>query len=153
MTNLSTTPQYTSGNIPTTCTIHVIKGYKDVYMNSSAWSEYNIVEDAVDNKGKCKAPTIEYVNGNIICSSETEGAVCHYTVKIVFDGTDGCITNDSGKIEITAYATANEYENSEEVTETFDYAPASGGSADVNGDGSVDIDDVTSVINVICGGK
>lgn len=138
-----------------TATLHVQKGCAAAYKSKSNWSRFNIIEDAVDpdDKGACAAPVISYSNGKIICTSETEGAICHYTYRYIGEGEGENSGNASTvRIEITAYATAEGYNSSETVTATFDLT---GGSAsdncDVNGDGVVNMEDANIVVNKYLG--
>lgn len=251
--NLSSAPQSNAGSLPTTATVHVLKGCKGVYSASSAWNEYNIVEDAEkffpleivafekekmyvkmgsvfkltpmiepssvpasiydliwissdpsvlyfdqstqrfmamkegtstvtvtaidanenmktaqvtvyvgegidpEESGdpQCDAPIVKYTNGNIICVSATDNAVCHYTYKISGEGEGtetGSSTGTALKIEITAYATAEGYRQSKNTVKTFDYVPTGSGlKGDVNGDGKVTMADANEVVNIYLG--
>ena len=134
-------------------TLHVLKGCAEAYKSKSYWSYFNIVEDAIDPniKGTCAAPVISYSNGKISCTCETEGAVCHYTYKYVGEGNGENNGNVSGQITITAYATAEDYADSDTVTKTFDLTGGTSDNCDVNGDGVVNMEDANIVVNKYLG--
>lgn len=251
--NLNSSPQSDAGSLPTTATVHVLKGCKSTYSTSSAWKRYNIVEDAgtffpletvsfekdkmyvktgsvfkltpmiepsyppasfydliwlssdqsvlyldqntqrfmamkegtvtvtvtaidanenmktaqvtvyvgdgidPEKSGdpQCEAPIVKYTNGNIICISATDNAVCHYTCKIMGESEGEDTGSTAGiplKIEITAYATAEGYGKSKNTVKTFDYVPAGSGlKGDVNGDGKGTMADANEVVNIVLG--
>jgi len=69
---------------------------------------------------KCAAPTIEYNNGKLLVNSDTKGAACVTSIT-----SEDVNTHNGNEIEITAtynisaYAKAEGYENSEIVTATL----------------------------------
>ncbi|MBQ0074283.1 MAG: leucine-rich repeat protein [Prevotella sp.] len=104
---------------------------------------------------QCEAPIVKYTNGNIICISATDDAVCHYTYKISGEG-EGTDTGSSAgtpmKIEITAYATADGYRQSNDTIKNFDYVPSNSSlKCDVNGDGKLNMEDANIVVNTFLG--
>ena len=81
---------------------------------------------------KCEKPTISYENGKLTFASETEGAVCQYSI------TDTDIKAGSGnEVQLTAtynisvYAVKEGYENSETATATLCWIDAALQSEDV----------------------
>ena len=142
------------------CTLHVPSASIENYKSATQWRDFGkIVALGETPLAKtCEKPTIEYTNGKIICKSETVGAVCHYSYTITpttvsGEGTDnGTPKSIGGKIQVTAYATAEGNETSETVTETFDYIPSGSGlKGDVNGDGKVTMQDANEVVNIYLG--
>ena len=103
---------------------------------------------------KCAAPVITFENGEIKCTSETEGAKCSYNYTVTNTSGSG---NDSGKLalklQVTAYASAYDYDQSESVTKTFDIQQGATSclKGDVNGDGKVTIADANDVVNIYLG--
>lgn len=71
LTNLCKVPQTGNGNLPTTCTVHVIRGYKDVYKNSIAWSAYNIVDD-IDTSVKVSSISLSATSLEVKIGDEFE---------------------------------------------------------------------------------
>ena len=75
---------------------------------------------------KCEKPTISYENGKLTFTSETEGAVCQYSI------TDTDIKAGSGNevqlgvtYNISVYATKSGYDNSDVATATLCWIDAS----------------------------
>lgn len=116
-------------------TLYVPIGMKERYMAAEGWKNFfNIQEmDVVDmwdgknepptsdeTKEKCEKPTIRYSNGKLLFESATKGAICQSTI------TDSDISSYSGNeiqlgvtYNISVYATATGYENSEVSTATL----------------------------------
>lgn len=115
--------------------LYVPTGTKEKYMAAEGWKNFfNIQEMDVadmwdgksepptndDTKEKCEKPTIHYSNGKLLFESATESAVCQSTI------TDSDITSYSGNevqlgvtYNISVYATAAGYENSDVATATL----------------------------------
>jgi hypothetical protein len=116
-------------------TLYIPIGTKDRYFEVEGWKNFfNIqemdVNDMWDGKGepstgdetkeKCEKPIIRYTNGKLLFDSATEGAICQSTI------TDSDITSFSGNeiqlgvtYNISVYATALGYQNSEVATATL----------------------------------
>lgn len=84
------------------------------------WDGKNDIPTSDEPKEKCAKPTIRYYNGKLLFESSTEGAICQSTI------TDSDITSYSGNevnlgvtYNISVYATATGYENSEVATATL----------------------------------
>lgn len=74
--------------------------------------------------GKCATPSINYVDGKVSLTSETEGAKVITTVANGDDETFEVLDFDLiPTYTITAYATKSKYENSDEVTLTICWVP------------------------------
>ena len=115
--------------------LYVPTGAKEKYMAAEGWKNFFIIEEMNvsdmwggngepptdnENKGKCEKPTIRYTNGKLLFDSATEGAICQSTI------TDSDITSYSGNeiqlgvtYNISVYATALGYQNSEVATATL----------------------------------
>ena len=116
-----------NSSIPTTCILYVPKAYlqdyKDALGNKYPYI-YASKDDGDQGEDKpvtaCTTPTITYSDGELQFASATEGAQYHYTI------TDADIKNDAfsedGKVQltaaynITAYATADGYKQSDKAT-------------------------------------
>ena len=110
-----------------TCKLIVPQGYVPVYQAADQWKDFFYISegDGGDNPPtpetqKCEKPTISYENGKLTFTSETEGAVCQYSI------TDTDIKAGSGNevqlgvtYNISVFATKLGYENSETATATL----------------------------------
>ena len=106
-------------------TLYVPKGTIDKYKATDGWKDFVFIEEgtgggATPTTQKCEKPTISYENGKLTFASETEGAVCQYSI------TDTDIKAGSGNevqlgvtYNISVYAAKAGYENSETATATL----------------------------------
>ena len=123
-------------------------------MAANYWKEFkNIVEMENGIPMKCEKPTITFLaNGKVKVECATEGATCvtNITASNAEPLTDGEISLNTPLTvyTVTAYATAEGYEDSEVATATFRYEKTEG---DMNGDGVVNISDVVKLVNMILG--
>ena len=135
-------------------TLYVPESSVDSY-KASAWSQFgNIVGITGGNEGeRCEKPTITLLaNGKIKVQSATEGATC---VTNISASTANPLTDEEISLStplivytVTAYATAEGYDDSEVATATFRFE---GNKGDVDGDGKIDISDLTQLVNIILG--
>ncbi|UKK48490.1 leucine-rich repeat domain-containing protein [Prevotella sp. E9-3] len=100
---------------------------KKVYYEDTPWwlnfaniEEYDYGTDTSDDLPTCQTPTISYLNGVLTFNSDTEGAVCQYSI------TDEDIKSGSGnEVQLSAtytinvFASKEGYENSETATATL----------------------------------
>ena len=106
-------------------TLYVPKGTIDKYKATVGWKDFLFIEEGTGGGDtpttqKCEKPTISYENGKLTFTSETEGAVCQYSI------TDTDIKAGSGNevqlgvtYTISVYAAKAGYENSETATATL----------------------------------
>ena len=106
-------------------TLYVPKGTIDKYKATYGWKDFLFIEEGTvggdtPTTQKCEKPTISYENGKLTFTSETEGAVCQYSI------TDTDIKAGSGNevqlgvtYNISVYAAKAGYENSETATATL----------------------------------
>ena len=106
-------------------TLFVPKGTIDKYKATDGWKDFVFIEEGTGGGDtpttqKCEKPTISYENGKLTFTSETEGAVCQYSI------TDTDIKAGSGNevqlgvtYDISVYAAKAGYENSETATATL----------------------------------
>ena len=128
-----------SQNTFNNATLYVPKGTIDKYKATDGWKDFLFIEEGTGGGDtpttqKCEKPTISYENGKLTFASETEGAVCQYSI------TDTDIKVGSGnEVQLTAtynisvYAAKSGYENSETATATLcwiDQKPATEGITD-----------------------
>ena len=127
-----------SQNTFNNATLYVPKGTIDKYKATVGWKDFLFIEEGTGGGDtpttqKCEKPTISYENGKLTFTSETEGAVCQYSI------TDTDIKAGSGNevqlgvtynYNISVYAAKAGYENSETATATLcwiDAAPKTEG--------------------------
>jgi len=121
-----------SQNTFNNATLYVPKGTIDKYKATYGWKDFLFIEEGEGPGGdtpttqKCEKPTISYENGKLTFTSETEGAVCQYSI------TNTDIKAGSGNevqltvtYNISVYATKLGYENSETATATLCWIDAS----------------------------
>lgn len=128
-------------------TLHLMEG-SYVYAKAKGWGGFvNYKEDLLAQN--TAAPTVEYVNGKfIITSDEYPGVkvVHHPTITAVTSlGADGSLSVVG--YNVVVFSTVDGWNPSSPVSYYFDIDPASAG-ADVNGDGVVDVNDAVKVIDV-----
>lgn len=96
----------------------------------------------------CATPTVSFVDGKLHFSCDTDDAKYHYRMQISehFFGetTSDVILPNTYSLIVTVFAEAEGYEPSEEITQTFSFFVD-----DVNGDGDVNIGDITTLVNKI----
>jgi len=115
-----------SQNTFNNATLYVPIGTIDKYKATIGWKDFFFIEEGVGPGGdtpttqKCEKPTISYENGKLTFTSETEGAVCQYSI------TDTDIKAGSGNevqlgvtYNISVFAAKAGYENSETATATL----------------------------------
>ena len=125
-----------SQNTFNNATLYVPKGTIEKYKATDGWKDFLFIEEGTGGGDtpttqKCEKPTISYENGKLTFTSETEGAVCQYSI------TDTDIKAGSGNevqlgvtYNISVYAAKAGYENSETATATLcwiDAAPKTEG--------------------------
>jgi len=108
----------------TECILHVPETSKTDYQNTAPWNEFtNIVggsTETPDAPKTCETPTITFDNTtmqlNFSCA--TEGAECHYSItsEDIQSGKTGDNAQLTGVYDITAYASATGFYNSETTT-------------------------------------
>ncbi len=130
----------------------------DAYKEANVWKNFGTIEGLTGNipdKDKCATPTIHYANGKLTFECETEGVFYNTTITIpdaTFYGNMSEV-NLTGTYHIEVYAYKVGLENSDTATLDINLLEGSGPAikGDVNGDGLVNISDVTDIINIILG--
>ena len=138
-------------------TLHVPENSINQYRRREPWSGFEtitgILEEEYNDGDRCEKPVITLLaNGKIKVESATEGATCvtNISASTANPLTDGEISLSTPLIvyTVTAYATAEGYDDSEVATATFRFE---GNKGDVDGDGKIDISDLTQLVNIILG--
>lgn len=104
-------------------TLHVPASAINSYRTTEPWSKFGTIlaidgEEPVMNK--CAKPTICYINGQLLFHSETEGAECVSTISNADIKTHyGNEISLTATYNVSVYATASGYENSDVATATL----------------------------------
>jgi len=125
-----------------------VNGYK----TTTPWSEFgNVVPiESMEPNDKCETPTIDFTDGKMSFSCETEDV--EYVCNFEFE-TDGTDISLPATVKISVYATKDGYEPSDVLTQVIDPRIIIGKLGDVNGDGEVGMPDVMYIIQYILNGK
>ena len=105
-------------------TLHVPYGSVEKYKAVGPWKDFKeivAIEGTVPVYVEtCTMPTISFVDGKLVFESETDGAECHYEIKVE-DAKEGVGTEVaiSSAYEITVYASKEGYNDSEKNTATL----------------------------------
>ena len=128
-----------SNSIYTKATLNVPEGSADKYKAANIWKEFtNMTVGGVvlDEPKQCAAPVITYADGKLQFACKTEGAKYRYTLttadtKSSFHEINGSV-DLTACYDITAYAVAEGYTNSEQVTATLYWIDGSNVSTNIN---------------------
>ena len=144
-------------------TLHVPDASVANYKATAPWSSFgSIVGLNGESLPKCATPTINYDNGKVSFSCETEG------VEFVSELTNADASkyysneiNVSGKYLVKVYATKEGYQDSDTATKEFQLSASSsvepggtteeGKKGDLNGDNVVNAADMVTLVNIIMG--
>lgn len=130
-------------------TLHVPESVLSQYQSTTPWSYFGKLEAAVIETPRCATPTITYRHGKLSFFCETEGAQCVSTVSFLNSDEKhiGTELQLMGKFRVSVYAQKEGYLDSEEAVKEFDLSAV----GDVDGNGQIDIADVTALVNIILG--
>ena len=122
------------------------------YNSKSPWREFGTI-NALSELSQCATPTIEYVDGKLSFSCETEGVKYVYNFSTPSESDeDGKGINMPNKLQVSVYAKKDGFENSDVATKEIDLG-TSGLRGDVNNDGTVNMPDAMFIVNKILNGK
>ena len=119
----------------------------DAVSHSATGGNFTISIEAVELK--CATPVLTYQNGKVRCSCDTENVTYVYTITpagSTGESSDGVISLGT-TFTVNVKATRDGYTDSDIATTTINLAAV----GDVNGDGQVNINDVTTLVNIILG--
>ena len=130
-----------------TCKLYVPKGSLAAYKAAEGWKQFFSISEM--NGTKCAKPNVSLEKGELLFSCDTKDAEFHYsfTYPQSEDGV-GDRVKLTQTVTLSVYASCEGMEDSDVVI--FKLA-VGGGGADVNGDGVVDVADITKVIAVMAG--
>ena len=126
-----------SSVIYTKATLNVPEGCTDKYKAANIWKEFTNMTAGDSEQKQCAAPVITYADGKLQFACETAGAECKYTLTAK-DIQTAFITASNNSVDltacydITAYAVAEGYKNSEKVTATLYWINGSDVSTNIN---------------------
>ena len=115
-------------------TLHVPSSALSYYQTKAPWSGFGTIkalEGADGETKKCETPTISFVDGKLTFSCATEGAKCNYTISCP-DAASGETSTENSFVtlnayyDITCYAKAEGYVNSDVATAKLYWLPSSG---------------------------
>ena len=137
------------GNVMTTTQVAAakVKGWRPMCYDGSNWQEYAGSEPVVM---KCATPTINFADGKVTFSCETEGVkyISNITPPSAYSGDSDEVSLRTTYI-VTVYATKDGYENSNVATKEINVSGTDATKGDVNEDGQVNGTDIQEVINII----
>lgn len=131
-------------------TLYVPESSIGFYKTTSPWNEFGVIKSLYSETPEtkqCAKPTINYENGKIKCTCETEDVTYGYT--ITPNSSSG--TSNNGEISlgmmfnVSVYAQREGYLDSEVATTTISLADV----GDMNGDGRLSVEDVAKLVDVI----
>ena len=116
-------------------TLYVPESKAEYYQTTEPWSKFGKIltlsGDTPSAPEKCATPTISYADGKLQFSCETEGAKCNYTVSCP-DAASGETSTENNYVnlnayyDITCYAKAEGYVDSDAATAKLYWLPSSG---------------------------
>ena len=130
-------PNTFSSSIYNSATLNVPEGSADKYKAASFWKKFTNMTVGGSELKQCAAPVITYADGKLQFACETEGAQYRYTltdtdIKSVYTDVTNSTVNLSACYTIKAYAYADGYTNSEQVTATLYWIDGSDVSTNIN---------------------
>ena len=131
-----------------TCTLFVPLGSLEDYKAAPVWKDFFNIEEMEETK--CATPTAVLDGGRVKFSSTTKGVTFHYEYSYPEDGSgEGDEFAVTQTITVSVYATRPGLEDSDVAV--YELTIAGGGSSDgdVNGDGAVNVADISAVITIM----
>ena len=125
-------------------TLYVPQGSGDAYKGAEYWKEFKEIVELADFT-PCATPTISYKDGKLSFECETEGVEFVSNITLAEDKTGAEVVPPMNR-KVTVYA-KKEGRISSDKAELVIEAPDIKG--DVDGDGTVDVNDVQTTINII----
>lgn len=130
--------------------LHVPEQSIEAYGKQKPWSDcWNITSEDTEIE-KCATPTINFTNGKLSFSCETEDAVFIYDIQMTSDNKVGAGEEVlvAPTCTVSVIATKPGFRNSDEVTLELDLS-GSAINGDLNADGNVDAVDIAKLVDKI----
>lgn len=137
--------------------VYVPEGSLSSYQAAEQWKEFFFVEEGdgeqeipgEPEEKKCAKPSIHYSNGKLMFECDTEGATFVITQFQITPPSVGEVAGNTMNLalicNVSFYAKATGYENSDIVTQTL---TLEGDGFDPNGDGKPTLKDITRFIDL-----
>ena len=154
---------YISFSNQSAISLYVPKGSKATYLSAEYWKDFKSIIEYGNGIEQCSPPTIAYDCGEILLESSTEDAECHVSIISTTS-----VEQTGPRIElaptfnIVAWATGEGYADSDHVTATIQLLKGQlvfngfnsvnlgkTQNTDVNGDGTVDVADIATIIDAM----
>ena len=132
------------------CTLFVPLGSLEDYKAAPVWKEFFNIEEMAETK--CATPTAVLEDGHVKFSSATKGVTFHYEYSYPEDGSGkGDEFAVTQTITVSVYATRPGLEDSDVAVYELTIAGGGSSNGDVNGDGAVNVADISAVITIMAG--
>jgi hypothetical protein len=125
-------------------TLYIPQGSGDAYKNAEYWKDFKEIVEVADFT-PCATPTISCKDGKLLFECETEGVEFVSNITLAGEKTGAEVVPPMNR-KVTVYAKKEGCIPSEKATMEID---ARGIKGDVDGDGTVDVNDVQTTINII----
>lgn len=110
-----------------------------------------LTELPIDLYHLCEPPTIDFANGSFVLKSSTPGAVYYYDIQPYAGSIDLAHPEaaEEPAFTVTAFARAEGYGISSTTTRIFRLSELTGDAADTDGNGTISISDLTTLIQML----
>lgn len=110
-----------------------------------------LTELPIDLNHSCEAPTISFSNGSFVLKSPTPGAVYYYDIQPYAGSIDLAHPEaaEEPAFTVTAFARAEGYGISSTTTRIFRLSELTGDAADTDGNGTISVSDLTTLIKML----
>ena len=129
------------------CKLYVPKGSEAAYKIAEGWKQFFSINQT--GEAKCATPTVSIEKGELVFSCDTEDVEFHYSFAYP-DSQEGVGTRVKmpQTVMVTVYASRKGLQDSEIAV--YELRLGSG-NGDVNGDGEVNIADISRIITIMAG--
>jgi hypothetical protein len=136
-----------SEDVYSICKLYVPKGSEAAYKIAEGWKQFFSINQT--GEPKCATPTVSIEKGEMVFSCDTEDVEFHYSFAYP-DSQDGVGSRVKlpQTVMVTVYASRKGLQDSEIAVYEL---PLGSGSGDVNGDGVVNIADISRIITIMAG--